>query len=205
MNFTRQKTRVGASALLGAALLTPTHCTNFFEAAAGAPLAIITAPAKFPAGSSGRFLQLATVKNRWARVTVNGGASATVNGVTVSSLAVNEAGAARALVSTSCKATNAEFTLRATNGKGGAAPATLAVAVTPNPPPTLGYDGTQTVAPGGTLTIKPTSGLTDQGGVSAVTVRRVTPKFHGALSVDAQGVVTVGKAPAGGSFIRGLH
>lgn len=200
MNFTKYEIRIGAGALLSAALVISAHCANFFKAAASAPAAIVAAPAEFPAGSAGRFLQLGKVKDKRAQVTINGGASATVNGVTISSLAVNGAGAIRALVSASCRARDARFTLQATADGGGVASAPLTVEVTPNPPPTLGYDSLHTVAPGGKLTIIPARGLSDQGEVADIAVHRVTPKFRGKLSVDEQGVVTVSRAPARGNY-----
>ncbi len=200
MNFTKYEIRIGAGALLSAALVISAHCANFFKAAASAPAAIVAAPAEYPAGSAGRFLQLGKVKDKRAQVTINGGASATVNGVTISSLAVNGAGAIRALVSASCRARDARFTLQATADGGWVGSAPLTVEVTPNPPPTLGYDSLHTVAPGGKLTIKPARGLSDQGEVARVAVHRVTPKFRGRLSVDEQGVVTISRAPARGNY-----
>ncbi|MGE0127292.1 MAG: hypothetical protein AB7U82_04215 [Blastocatellales bacterium] len=212
MNFTKHK--IGA-ALLGVALLTLSHCDCLTSAAAAqsegirvkpvvVPAGIRVKRAVIPAGSNGRFLQLAFVRDKRARVTINGGASATVNGVTISSLAINEAGAVRALVSTDCDATDARFTLRAAIGRDTLARAVLRVLVLNNPPPTLSYDEAQIVAPGGKATIKPASGpargLSDQGRIASVTVRRVTPRFKGRIEVDEQGVVNISKAPSRGSF-----
>ncbi|MCC7306375.1 MAG: PxKF domain-containing protein [Acidobacteria bacterium] len=62
-------------------------------------------------------------------VTVNGGPSATVNGVTVNSITIAPSGAVSASVSAACGATNASFTLRVTDSGGLFAQATLAVTV----------------------------------------------------------------------------
>lgn len=197
MNFIKHK--IGA-ALLGVALLTLSHCAHLTNTAAAQSASIRVKRAVIPAGSNGRFLQLAFVRDKRARVTIDGGASATVNGVTISSLAVNEAGAVRALVSADCEATDASFTLRAAIGRDTLAWARLRVFVLNNPPPTLSYGEAQIVAPGGTATIKPARGLSDQGRIASVAVRRVTPRFKGRIEVDEQGVVSISKAPSRGSF-----
>lgn len=64
-------------------------------------------------------------------VTVNNAASATVNGVTISGIAVNAAGQVTATVAAACNATNASFTLRVTDPGPGSqtAMATLNVTV----------------------------------------------------------------------------
>lgn len=63
-------------------------------------------------------------------VTVNGGLSATVNGVTVSNLAVDSSGQVTANIATGCGSTNAAFTLRVTDSGSLYAETTLNVAVT---------------------------------------------------------------------------
>ena len=70
-------------------------------------------------------------------VTVNGGASATVNGVTVSNLAVDGAGNMNADVSASCGAADATFTLTVTDSGGLSATAVLSVDVTNEMTPPL--------------------------------------------------------------------
>lgn len=141
----------------------------------GAPLSIETAPAEFPAGAGGRFLQLGRVNDRRAQVTINGRSSATVNGVTISSLAVNGAGAIRGLVSTSCQARDATFILAAAEANGQLAAAPLTVRVTPDSAPTLEYEDAYLVAPGGTLTIRPRLGPSDPGGIADVFIHRTSP------------------------------
>ncbi len=85
------------------------------------------------AGSSNS--QIATVSDaedaeNTLSVTVNGGASATVNGVTVSNITVDAMGVVKADVVAACGASNASFTLRVTDCGGLFAEATLNVTVT---------------------------------------------------------------------------
>jgi hypothetical protein len=68
-------------------------------------------------------------------VTVNGGTSATVNGVTVSGIAIDNSGNVTADVAASCSASNATFTLRVTDPGGLYAEDTLTVNVTANTTP----------------------------------------------------------------------
>ncbi len=166
----------------------------------GAPLSIETSPAAFPAGAGGRFLQLGRVNDPRAQVTINGRSSATVNGVTISSLAVNGAGAIRGLVSASCRARNATFLLAAAEANGRLAAAALTVRITPDAPPTLEYEDAYLVAPGGALTIRPRLGPSAPGGIEDLSLRRVSPAFSGRLRVNAQGVVAIEDAPANGSY-----
>ncbi len=63
-------------------------------------------------------------------VTVNNGASATVNGVTVSNIVVNANGTVNASIAAGCGASNASFTLRVTDPGALFAQATLNVSVT---------------------------------------------------------------------------
>ena len=75
-------------------------------------------------------------------VTVDGSASATVTGVTVSNITVDASGEVKADVAAACGASNAGFTLRVTDSEGLFAEATLDVTVTP-----------EAVAP--TITLRP--------------------------------------------------
>jgi FG-GAP repeat/HYR domain len=68
-------------------------------------------------------------------VAVNGAASATVNGVTVSSISVDASGQVTASVGADCNASNASFTLRVTDSGGLFAEATLNVTVNPETMP----------------------------------------------------------------------
>ncbi len=74
-------------------------------------------------------------------VTVNGGASSTLNGVTVSNIAVDAAGNVTADVVASCGASDALFTLTVTDNEGLSATAMLGVDVTNETTPPVINDG----------------------------------------------------------------
>jgi hypothetical protein len=75
-------------------------------------------------------------------VTVNGGATATSNGVNVSGITVNAVGTVAANLAAACGATTAFFTVRVTNSGGLLAEVTLTVMVNPNNgPPTITCPG----------------------------------------------------------------
>ncbi len=132
-------------------------------------------------------------------VTVNGGPSATINGVTISNLAVSPAGNVTADVTASCAATTATFAeLRVTDCCGRAVLAPLTVTVTPNTPPTLTY-ANQSVAAGGVLTINPATGPSDNGTINTITVQSAGT-YTGALSVNnTTGVVSINLAAPSGT------
>ncbi len=93
-------------------------------------------------GAAASTSQIATVSDaeqpaNTVTVTINGGTSATVNGVTVNSISVDGAGNVTASVGASCSASNASFTLTATDNQGATANATLTVNVTPSTAPTI--------------------------------------------------------------------
>jgi len=105
-------------------------------------------------------------------VTVNGSASATVNGVTVSNIAVDSSGKVTADVVASCSSSTAHFTLRVTDSCDNFAEATLTITVTqfhrgspcgshsptptPTPTPTPLSSATPSPAPTPTPTPTPT-------------------------------------------------
>jgi|GEM_PF-1628498 len=131
-------------------------------------------------------------------VTVNGSASATVNGVTVSNLSVDVAGVVTANVLAACPATNASFTLTVTDGAGASANATLNVTVTNNTQPVLTYATNQSVAAGGSLTINPATGPSDNGSLSAIVVQS-QGSYTGTISVNSgNGIVSLSGAKPGG-------
>ena len=130
-------------------------------------------------------------------VTVNGGGSATVNGVTVGGLAIDASGVVTASVTAACLATSANFTLRATDTGGLFDEDTLAVTVLPNVAPTLTYGAASLVAGTGT-TVNPASGPSDSGAVQSIAVQS-TGTYTGGATVAASGVVTLSNAgPVGG-------
>ncbi|MFN0112273.1 MAG: HYR domain-containing protein, partial [Blastocatellia bacterium] len=153
------------------------------------------------AGAAASNSQIATVNDgedaeNTLAVLVNDAAMATVNGVTVSNIAVSAAGLVTADVAANCTATTAMFTLKVTDSGGLTATATLTVTVTPdNMPPTIAAcpanitTNTATdscaatvtfIAPtasdncaGATVTCTPASGSSFAKGVTTVTC---TPK-----------------------------
>ncbi|MCE3003880.1 MAG: hypothetical protein LW860_14445 [Xanthomonadaceae bacterium] len=158
--------------------LTPVAASRREGDAASAGTIANVADAETPAGS--------------IAVTVNGGASATVNGVTVSGISVSAAGVVSANVVAACLATNASFTLRATDAGGLFDEEPLAVTVLPNVATTLTYAGASlVVGTGGT--VNPATGPTDSGTVQSIAVQS-TGTYTGAASVAATGVVTLANA-----------
>jgi hypothetical protein len=136
-------------------------------------------------------------------VTVDGGATATTNGVTVSNLAVNASGQVTANVAASCTAINASFTLTVTDTLGGTANATLNVTVTANAQPTVGNYPNTVVAPGGSTMVTPTAAPADNGSIASVTATATPNNFSGTFSGNAAtGALTITNAgPMGGYII----
>jgi N-acetylneuraminic acid mutarotase len=131
-------------------------------------------------------------------VTVNGSSSATVNGVTVSGIAP-WGGRVYARVGAACGATTASFTLRVTDSSCQFAEATLTVTVDPNPAPTLSYTNPHSVGTGGSLTVNPASGPSDNGSLASVAVQG-KGDYTGGITVNSRGVVSLTNASPGGSF-----
>ncbi len=132
-------------------------------------------------------------------VTVNGGSSATVNGVTVSGLSVNSSGQVTASVGASCTATTAAFTLRVTDSGGLFNEATLDVTVNPNPPPALGTYPASSATAGGGATVTPNATPSDNGSVASLTAS--APGFSGTLVGNpATGVITITSANPPGNY-----
>ncbi len=125
-------------------------------------------------------------------VTVNGGTSAIVNGISVSNI-VNVNGAISADVQAACGASAAAFTLRATDSDGGFAETTLSVSVTPNTPPVLTYSSPQNVRIAGVATITPAVGPGDNGSIADIAIQSAGT-FAGTLSVDTSGNISVSNA-----------
>ena len=72
---------------------------------------------------------------------------------------------------------------------------------TPNKPPLLVYPNPQSMLLGGTLTVKPKYGLSDNGTVASVSVFNFFPQeFSGDVTVDATGKVTISNVTTTGTF-----
>lgn len=155
------------------------------------PAATIARQAGSPASSS----VIATVSDAETpvgnlQVTVAG--SGPVTGVEISGI-VNSNGTVTANVSAACAAPSGTFafTIQVSDGIE-TATAPLSVTVSSNTPPVIGY-GESRVGAGGTTLINPLTAPRDNGAVSGIVVGRAS-NFTGTLTVDQQGVVTVGQA-----------
>jgi hypothetical protein len=134
-----------------------------------------------------------------ATMTINAGASATNNGVTVSALS-NTAGVISAAVIAGCTATNAAFTLTASDTSSLASNATLNVAAITNTPPILGSYLTTSVVSSGTTNVVPNATPSDNGSINTLTA--TAPGFAGILSANpSTGVVTANSAGPIGQYI----
>jgi predicted nucleotidyltransferase len=144
--------------------------------------------------------QIATVTNYGG----NGSVIVTVtsanpaNGVTISNI-VNTNGNITADIAAGCAATNASFTLQASDGSSPAT-TTLNVTVIANPAPTLTYSSPQAVALNGSLNVSPTT-ATDNGSITSYAVQSVSPALTTAPTVNASGVVSITNAQPAGSHV----
>ncbi|MGE3735012.1 MAG: putative Ig domain-containing protein, partial [Blastocatellales bacterium] len=169
------------------------------------PPAISTNTVLVRAGTAGLVGNIATVSDiedaeNTLLVNINGGNSATANGVTISGLNVDGAGVVTATIATTCGATNASFTLQVTDTGGASAQATLSVAMAPNTPPTLAYNSPQSISTGGSKIINPMTGPSDNGLINSIVVQNVSPAFSGSITVNPQGVVSVSNASPAGNY-----
>ena len=147
-------------------------------------------------GSAARTAQIANVSGFGG----NGSLSITVtstnptNGVTISNI-INTGGNVKADIVASCGASNASFTLQASDGSSTVS-TTVHIAVTANTAPTLTYQN-QSVALNGSLTINPATGPADNGGFSIV--KQSSGTYTGDIGVDqTTGIVSINNAtPAG--------
>jgi hypothetical protein len=157
-------------------------------------------------GSPAAAAQIATVLDaedveQSLTVTVAGGAQATVNGVTVSNLAVNAAGQVTASVVAGCTASNANFALTVTDTAGATANAALTVTVTANAVPTVGAYPNTLVAPGGTTTVTPSVVPADNGSIASITATATPNFFSGDLTANTlTGALTITGANPLGSY-----
>ena len=157
-------------------------------------------------GSASSNSQIATVADpdqplNTLSVTVNGGASATNNGVTVSNIAVSAAGVVTADVVAACNATNASFTLRVTDNATEFNEATLNVTVTTNTAPTVGnYPNPPTINAGTSGTVvTPSAAPADNGSVASVTA--AAPGFTGTfIGNTTTGAITINNAAPAGTY-----
>ncbi len=119
------------------------------------------------------------------------------NGVTISSILNNGSGGITANVVAACGATSTSFTLQASDGVL-TSTATLNVTVNADSAPTLTYNNAS-VAFGGSTTVNPATGPSDNGSVSTIAVQSQGTYTTGTISVNnSTGVVSISNAmPAG--------
>ena len=172
----------------------------------GPPTITPTAGITRQAGAAGMNSQIATVNDDFTTrpnlvVRVNGLTSATVNGVTVTLNPVqpNGTGQVFADIVAGCNAGNATFGLSVADGSGLIANASLSISVTPNAPPVLTYP--QPMPPplvnqGGSLTINPATGPSDDLGAPALTVA-ATGGYSGNICIFGGMPACPGMGPAG--------
>lgn len=133
-------------------------------------------------------------------VSVNGGSTSTVNGVTLSGLSIDNGGAVSATVGAACNASSAAFTLRVTDNQNAFKESTVNVTVDPNLPPALAYPATAAVF-GQAQIVAPSSGPTDSGSIASVTLQSAGT-YAGGVTVDGAGVASLGAAtPVGAHTI----
>jgi hypothetical protein len=153
-----------------------------------------------PEGAASGNSQIATVTNYGG----DGGLTVTVTsanpsgGVTISNI-VNTNGNVTADIVAACGATNAIFTLQATDGSS-TVNGTLNVTVTANTAPTLTYSTPQSVAFNGSVNVSPTT-ASDNRSITGYAVQSVVPALTIAPTVNASGVVSITNAQPVGSHV----
>src|SRR4029079_14136477 len=119
------------------------------------------------------------------------------NGVTLSNI-VNTGGTITADIVATCGASNASFTLQASDGIS-TATTSLSITVTANTAPTLTYANPPALAFNGIATINPATGPADNGSLSSIAVQS-HGTYTGTISVNnTTGVVSVSNAAPAGS------
>lgn len=113
------------------------------------------------------------------------------NGITITNI-VNTGGVVTADIDADCTATDASFTLLASDGSL-TADATLNVGVMSDTQPTLTYNNPASIVLGGSTTVNPTTGPSDNGTISSITVES-HGTYTGTISVDAAGIVSISNA-----------
>lgn len=165
-----------------------------------APVVSAQAGVTRPKGSNAVNSQIATVidPESTGSVAVAVTSANPLNGVTVSNI-VNTNGVITADVSTTCGATNASFTLTATDNGGLTATATLTVNVSANTAPALQYPASFNIGEGGSLNAAPTTAA--DNGTLSYSVQSVSPALVTAPTVNSSGMVSITNAQPLGSHL----
>ena len=164
-----------------------------------APVITAGAPVARKQGSAGTTATIATVSDpdqSAGSLTVT--ATNVPSGISVSDV-TNTGGTVTATVAADCSATVGANTveLTVTDSNGGTSAASFIVDVTANTAPILTYNRA-VVAKKGSVTINPTSGLTDNGSVVSIVVQS-QGTYSGTISVNSAGVVSISNATPKGS------
>lgn len=157
------------------------------------------------AGGGGSVSHIALVSDdrdaaEFLNLKVNGGSSATVNGVSVSNLLTDQNGNVNAAVWAACGASNASFTLTATDSSGLSSSSILNVGVTSPAPPNISY-GPVSVVYGGSGNVSPIASTASSFSISSLGT------YNGSADVDASGTLTLSNARNAGShelMVRGI-
>ncbi len=179
-----------------------TTSTRTFTLTVNALPTIVAASVTLKAGDLAAVRTIANVSDNedpenTLAITINGGATASSNGVTVGSIAVDAGGIVTANVLASCSATDASFTLRVTDSGSLFRETTLNTVVTANTAPLLSY-GTTTLPAGTGIVIGPSTGPTDSGMITSIAVQSAGT-FFGGVTVAPSGNVTLTNAAPEGS------
>jgi hypothetical protein len=181
-------------------LIVPNSQTNNVSVLFNTPTVVAATGVTRQQGTPASNSQIATVTNYGGdgSVTVTVTSANPSNGVTISNI-VNTNGSVTADIVAACAATNATFSLQATDGSS-TATGTLTVTATANTAPTLTYSTPQSVAFNGSLNVSPATAA-DNGSITAYSLVSVSPALTTAPTVNASGVVAITNARPPGSHV----
>ncbi|MCW5970329.1 MAG: putative Ig domain-containing protein [Blastocatellales bacterium] len=122
-------------------------------------------------------------------------------GVTITGISVDVLGNVTASIAAGCTATTSTFELKVTDSGELMATAILTVTVNPNPLPVLSYTN-KSLGVGKTALFYPSTGPSDNVGVTSLVLQSVTPSTGLSLSLNtSNGVITVLSASIAGTYI----
>jgi predicted outer membrane repeat protein len=136
-------------------------------------------------------------------VKINGAATATVNGVTISNISLDASGVVTADTGTSCTATAANFALSVTDSDGLSNTAQLLVTVSANTPPSFSYGGPFSGIIHQPQTIHTTSASDNGGSISSFALVAASSNYPAGVVVNVDsttGAVSI-PDPKGGSYL----
>jgi predicted outer membrane repeat protein len=136
-------------------------------------------------------------------VKINGAATATVNGVTISNISVDASGVVTADTGTSCTATAANFTLSVTDSDGLSNTAQLSVTVSANTPPSFSYGGPFSGIIHQPQTINTTTASDNGGSISSFALVAASSNYPAGVVVNVAtttGAVSI-PDPKGGTYL----